>query len=89
MCTNANVIQNGKVIECETVGQLAAALCVTPADVSDDPPDHCLCNARWESIGARRATDAEGWPFPEYIIEQPNAGIHRPQVGGPAEYGVR
>jgi hypothetical protein len=73
MCTEANVVIGDQMIECETVGQLAAALGVQPVVVSNDPEDCCLCNAHWESLGARRATDAEGWPFPEYIIERPNA----------------
>jgi len=72
MCTEANVIWNGEVTECDTVGKLAAALGVTATVVSDDPPENCLCNARWQELGARRATDAEGWPFPEYIIERHN-----------------
>ena len=75
MCTEANVICNGEVTECETVGQLAAALGVATTVVSDDPPENCLCNAKWDELGARRATDAEGWPFPEYIIERPNPAI--------------
>ena len=72
MCTEVNVIRAGETIECETVGQLAAALDLQPADVSADPSDCCLCNARWDELGARRTTDGEGWPFPEYIIERPN-----------------
>lgn len=72
MCPEANVIDNGEVLECETVGQLAAALGVEPQTVSADPSECCLCNARWGALGARRSTDAEGWPFPEYIIERPN-----------------
>lgn len=73
MCTEANVICNGEVIECENVRELATALGVPPQVVSNDPPDCCLCNAKWDDLGARRATDAEGWPFPEYIIERPNS----------------
>ena len=75
MCTEANVLRDGVMIECETVGQLAAALDVAPEIVSNDPPYCCLCNAHWNALGARRATDAEGWPFPEYVIERPNARI--------------
>lgn len=71
MCTEANVVHDGKVVECETVGQLAAALGLpisAISDIADARPDDCLCNANWKALGARRATDAEGWPFPEYII---------------------
>lgn len=77
MCTEVNVMRNGETIECETVRQLAAALELQPKDVSPDPADCCLCNARWDELGARRATDEEGWPFPEYIIERPNDQIQR------------
>lgn len=73
MCTEANVIVDGQIIECETVGQLAHALDLLPDAVSRDPAHCCLCNANWDALGARRATAAEGWPFPEYIIERSNA----------------
>jgi len=68
MCAEVNVVRNGETVECDTVGQLATALGVPPQTVSNDPVDCCLCNAHWEALGARRATDEEGWPFPEYII---------------------
>lgn len=71
MCIEANVIRDGKVIECATVGELAAALEVSPSTVSEDPAHGCLCNAHWQALGARQATEAEGYPFPEYIIEHP------------------
>lgn len=73
MCTEVNVIRNGVVVACETVGQLAAALGVPlPAIASYADPEEsdCLCSARWNELGARRATEDEGFPFPEYIIER-------------------
>lgn len=69
MCTEIMVIRNGVEFDCETVGQLASALGLQPADVSEDDPEFCLCNAYIEKLGARRATTAEGWPFPEWVIE--------------------
>lgn len=68
MCTDARVVNGTTETDCDTVGQLAAALGVQAATVSNDPEDCCLCNAHWAALGARRATDAEGWPYPEYII---------------------
>ncbi|MES2404890.1 MAG: hypothetical protein V4567_11225 [Pseudomonadota bacterium] len=73
MCTEAEVWKDGNKIYCETVGELAAALGVAITDVSDDPAENCLCNARWDALGARRAKDKEGFPYPEYIIERSNA----------------
>lgn len=77
MCSEVEVIKGDERIYCETVGELAAALGipideVLTSDYAGTGPDFCLCGARWEELGARRATEAEGWPFPEYIIERPN-----------------
>lgn len=78
MCTEANVVKNGVPVECTTLGQLAEALGISimdlPRFVDYNPArDDCLCNVRWSDVpNARRATHAEGWPFPEYIIEPPN-----------------
>lgn len=56
---------------CDTVEQLATALGVECSVVSDDPPDCCLCNAKREALGARLATNRDGWPWPRYIIDVP------------------
>lgn len=72
MCYEVDVAQNGKKTRCETVGQLATALNILPTDVSNDPSDHCLCNARLGELGARITTIEEGWPFPDYIIVRPS-----------------
>ena len=79
MCTEANVVRNGDVTECETVGQLAAALGIGIGEVPMSrlcdfvvEADDCLCSVQWDKLPARRATDAEGWPFPEYIVEPDN-----------------
>ena len=72
MCTMYGVKRGREIIECDSVGDLAAALGLPASEISDDPEDCCLCNAKREALNARRATKKEGWPFPEYIIEQPN-----------------
>lgn len=68
MCTEVAVIKGRKIIYCQSVGELASALSMPPARISDDGPEYCLCNAHLEDLGARQATESEGWPFPEYII---------------------
>lgn len=80
MCTEARVIKNGEATYCETVGQLADALGVKvselpvwESEVFVAEADDCLCSVQWDKLPARRATDTEGWPFPEYILEPPNA----------------
>lgn len=80
MCTEARVMKNGEATDCETVGQLADALGVKVADlpiwkseVFVAEASDCLCSVQWDRLPARRATDTEGWPFPEYIVEPPNA----------------
>lgn len=76
MCTDARVIERGKATDCETLGELAAALNVhfsTLVDYPDPEKDDCLCNVEWDRVvGCRKATDVEGFPFPEYIIERSN-----------------
>lgn len=69
MCDEVLVIKPGENVWCDTVTELAAALGRSCAEISDDPPDSCLCNSKWEALGARRATVAEGFPFPSKIIE--------------------
>lgn len=79
MCTMVGVLRDGKLDElCDTAQELADALGISPAEVSDDPPDHCLCNAKLDALGARKATMLEGWPYPEYVIAPPNAGVKAP-----------
>ena len=87
MCSEVEVVKGDERIYCETVGELAAALGIPMADIltHDYPkpePDYCLCGARWGSLGARQATDEEGWPFPSYIIERPNADSASGPGGG-------
>ena len=72
MCIEIAVKHGDKTTCCETVGELAAALEVPHESVSADPTDCCLCNVYLENLGARQATDAEGFPFPQYIIERPH-----------------
>lgn len=70
MCVEILVICGDKRITCETVGELASALRLRPIEVSsDEEEDDCLCNARIEELKARPATEEEGSPWPEYIIE--------------------
>jgi len=70
MCCEVMVKRDGQEITCETVGELAKALGKQPIFISPFPdPQSCLCSARLEELGARRATEEEGWPWPEYIIE--------------------
>lgn len=81
MCTEIEVRNNGTTIVCTTMGQLADALGVPLDEVpmygeSLAEENQCLCSVKWERIpGARNATDAEGFPWPEYIVEQPNAAL--------------
>lgn len=75
MCIEVLVKIDGHNIYCKTVGELADALSMPAESVSDDPRDGCLCNTLWGPIGARLATEDEGFPWPEYVIEvMPNAG---------------
>lgn len=73
MCTEILVIKDGEEHYCTSVGQLSDALGVDPGEVSPDPPRFCLCSAYLDKLGARQATEEEGWPFTEYVIE-PLAG---------------
>lgn len=75
MCTEVRVLTPEGPFDCDNIAELAAVLGVAPSVVSDDPPDHCLCNAHLDALGARRATEAEGWPFPEYVIERGEGAI--------------
>ncbi len=75
MCKTVKVIRGSREFTCEIVYELAAELNLPTDEVSHDGADACLCNVDWEKLGARRATDAEGWPFPDYIIERPNADL--------------
>jgi hypothetical protein len=80
MCVEVVVIRGAARTYCETVGELAAALGVRQKKVSADPFDCCLCNAYLDNLGARRATDDEGYPNPAYAIEAAT-----PTAGGPRE----
>ncbi len=69
MCIEALVItDSGEHHYCEMLGQLYELVGKTlqPEERHDD----CLCNVDWTLIGGRRATEAEGFPFPAYIIDQ-------------------
>lgn len=68
MCIEILVKVRNQLFPCTTVQELADALRKEPDEVSPDPPQNCLCNAYLDKLGARRATDEEGWPFPEYVI---------------------
>ena len=83
MCTEVNVVIGDQVIACETVGELSAALGLPLAAITryDNPEaGDCLCSARWDELGARKATEDEGFPFPEYVIVRPNSTIHSPHT---------
>lgn len=69
MCIEVMVIRDGEEFDCTNVGQLADALQLVPMQVSSDPREFCLCGAYLDKLGAREATEAEGWPFPQYVIE--------------------
>jgi hypothetical protein len=70
MCVEVLVKRGEEEITCETVGELASALHLRPIEVSlDTEEDDCLCNMRYEDLKARRATEEEGFPWPEYIID--------------------
>jgi hypothetical protein len=68
MCVEVLVVVGGRRIYCDTVGELAAALGMRQKKVSPDPFGNCLCNAYLDKLGARQATDEEGYPHPAYTI---------------------
>ena len=70
MCTEVLVKIGKTEIYTETVGELARALGVSSNAVSNDPDDCCLCNAHFDQLGARWATEDEGYPFPEFVIDR-------------------
>lgn len=77
MCTLILVKGTGAPAFCETVGELAEALKVDPvaiypiinSNADEVLQDMCLCHIDIEELGGRIATDEEGFPIPEYIIE--------------------
>ena len=69
MCTEVLVVSGHARTYCETVGELALALGVAPESISADGHEFCLCNVDFDRLGARKATDAEGWPNPAFVIE--------------------
>lgn len=77
MCTMVAVRTGVEELECNTIGELAEALGVRPrdlypiinADAEAILADECLCNVDVEKLGGRKATHAEGFPSPEFIIE--------------------
>ncbi|HOV56398.1 MAG TPA: hypothetical protein PLN91_00805 [Rhodanobacteraceae bacterium] len=70
MCSEVLIrLPGGVEIICSTVGEVAEALDLPAAAVSPDPPEFCLCNAHWATLGARCATMDEGFPHPGYVIE--------------------
>lgn len=73
MCTEVAVMKDGATVYCNTVGELAAALGVEPSAVSGDPEDYCLCNFHHEALGARFATEPEGWPNTVFVIQASQA----------------
>lgn len=80
MCNQYRVfLDSGMLIDCDTVGELASALGVTPLTIQDraDAEDDCLCGidddrleqAMHGSVRVRPATEAEGWPHPWMVVE--------------------
>jgi hypothetical protein len=69
MCVEVCVITDTGEVYCETVGALAQAIGKAPEVVSPDGIEFCLCNVRWESLGARAANDDEGWPTTAFVID--------------------
>jgi hypothetical protein len=70
MCSQVLVKCGDQEVYCVSVGELAKALKLRLIEISpDEREDACLCNARFDELSARRATEAEGFPFPDYIIE--------------------
>ncbi len=69
MCVEVTVKKGGVETFCQTNGELAAALGLSVEQVGPDPYDHCLCRAYLDQLGARKATDEEGWPMPAKVIE--------------------
>lgn len=77
MCTQVEVRGADGPVVCETLGELALALGrrVEDLPVYGEIGDYadaaycCLCAVVWARMpGARKATEDEGYPFPEYII---------------------
>lgn len=80
MCDQYAVISTaGESALCESLGELAAALGLSPLVINSDisAAGCCLCSLDHDRLMAvtrhrfivRRATDAEGWPFPAWCIE--------------------
>lgn len=70
MCTEILVRKGGKNFYCENVGQLADALSVSHETAFPGfEREYCLCNIDVGALNARRATDDEGCPWPEYVID--------------------
>ena len=69
MCVMVGVKRGSDIFVCDTVGQLADALRVSAGSISQDEPDFCLCNVDIEKLGARTATEADGWPWPQFVID--------------------
>jgi hypothetical protein len=70
MCTTIRVLTTTGALDCETVGDLAVALNLPTEAVSPDTAISCLCNAYVDRLGAHRATQEEGWPFPALVIDR-------------------
>jgi hypothetical protein len=70
MCCKVLVKKDGKEVICETVGELAKVLGKRLIEISPiEDKKTCLCSARFDELGARRATEEECWPWPEYAID--------------------
>lgn len=68
MCVTVSVKRGGKFTDCATSQELADALGIEPAKISNDPPHCCLCNADFAGNGAVRNPEPDEW-WPEYIID--------------------
>ena len=84
MCDSYRVInKQGEEHDCDTLGELANALnmpfSVLKPETSSDGKHQCLCGldhlhlSRVALVSVRRASNAEGWPHPWYIV---NAQAH-------------
>lgn len=73
MCVHVLVVgKDGAEHYCENAGELAAALGVELGvlgpEVAAYGAEVCLCPVDIAAFGGRQATDAEGFPFPQFVI---------------------
>lgn len=75
MCKTYLVRSGGDEVWCETVGELAAVLGVSPESLDEGGSNFCLCNVDHTALGATVATQEEGFPRPWFVIDRDKSGV--------------